>query len=285
MAIHISPFGNGPLYLPNLAPAAGYTLYVYLAGTTTKATVYADIAGTPQANPIVLDASGWPENAIYLDDVNNYRFVYAHPLDQDPPLTQITPAIDNVAIVAPPVQTIASEWINGTTPTFISGTQFSVAGNQSGIYHAGRRIRATISGEFSYGTITAVSVGANTTVTVRNDTSPMTSGLSAVSYGFLSAQNSAWPGGRSNGIDTILAGQLVMDLSKEFSLLPAGSIIAYAGISYPPAGFYLTDGGFYSRSTHPKLAAALDYTGNPSLIQVPTIANLQANIRYIIRSH
>lgn len=285
MAIRFSPFGNSALYLPNMEAAEGYKLYIYQAGTSTKVQVYADVIGTTQPNPVVLDASGWPSNAIYLSDERNYRFVYAHPLDQDPPVTQITPPIDNVALVAPPVQIVASEWVPGTVPTYISATQFSVTGNQTSIYHAGRRVKAEHSGGITYGSILSSTFSANTTVTIINDGPVLSSGMTAVSYGFLSAFNSSWPGGYSSGINTVINGTLQLDLTKEFSPLPAGTIIAYAGAIFPPPGWYLTDGALYSEATHPKLGDALSYTRlSNGLIKVPTIANLQANIRYIIRN-
>ncbi|HEY8780139.1 MAG TPA: hypothetical protein VIM16_00855 [Mucilaginibacter sp.] len=54
------------------APANGYYLYTYDAGTTNPRTTWSDSAlTTPNANPIILDANG--EANVYLD-TGSYRF-------------------------------------------------------------------------------------------------------------------------------------------------------------------------------------------------------------------
>lgn len=286
MAIRFSPFGNSPLYLPNLAPASGYKLYIYQAGSATKTAVYADVGGTPQSNPVILDANGWPTNTIYLSDVTNYRFVYAHPLDSDPPTTQITPPIDHVALVVPSAQATVNEWVAGPTPTFLSATQFSVPGVVTGTFHPGRRVQAIHSGGGTiYGTISASSFASVTTVTIIPDSGVLDSSLVSVNYGFMAAQDSAWPGGKNNGLTTQFLGPVVVDLNEHFGAIPAGTVLAYAGqVTIPPPGYLLTNGGSYSDVTFPNLGAALPFSHtSANQFNVPTIANLQTNVRYIIR--
>ena len=80
----------------------------------------------------------------------------------------------------------APEWLNyALTPTYISGTQFSVAGNQTGIYTVGRRVRAFVTAGTIYGTISSSSFASVTTVGVTWDSGALDSGVSEVDVGIL----------------------------------------------------------------------------------------------------
>lgn len=72
----------------NGAPASGFLLYTYAAGTTTKLATYVDSTGTvPNVNPIVMDALG--ECDIWLPVNTAYKFVFSPPTDTDPPTNAI----------------------------------------------------------------------------------------------------------------------------------------------------------------------------------------------------
>lgn len=88
-----------------------------------------------------------------------------------------------------------NQWVNfAGTPTFITATSFSVAGDQTAIFQVGRRVRTTNSGSvLVYGTILTSVFGAVTTVTVINDSGVIDSGLSAVSYGLITANQTSLP--------------------------------------------------------------------------------------------
>jgi len=287
--IRFSPYGNSPLFLPNGSAAGGYHLYVYEAGTTTKVTIYNTQSGISQhTNPIVLQADGYPPSGIYLDANRNYRFVYASPLDFDPPTSPLTTPVDNVAVAVDDAHILASEWTDGPTPTYISSTQFSLAGDQTANFHVARRIKAKVSGgAFNYGTITASAFTSVTTITITPDSSGLNSGLSAVWYSFLSGANSAWPGGWNAGLTTVFTGPVHLSWLDSFNIIPAGLVVAFAGISYPPPAWFLTNGAAYSRTGYPNLYNSILTTfgiGNGSTtFNVPTIADLQANVRYVIR--
>ena len=78
------------------------------------------------------------------------------------------------------------EWINyGLTPTYVSGTQFTLAGNQTSIFTVGRRVKAFVTAGTVYGTITASAFTSLTTVTVKLDSGNLDSGLSEVDVGIL----------------------------------------------------------------------------------------------------
>lgn len=85
----------------------------------------------------------------------------------------------------------APEWINrGDTPTYVSGTQFTVPTNRTAVYAVGRRVRAAVTAGTVYGTITASAYASVTTVTLSMDgSSALDSGLSEVDVGVLNPAN------------------------------------------------------------------------------------------------
>lgn len=172
-------------------PLSGYKLFVYTAGTTTKETTYQDAAGTtPNSNPIVLNSLGQCTAGLYTT-TGLKKLVMAPPTDTDPPSSPLW-TFDNIR--APnDISTTLDQWELGTTPTYINATQFSVAGDQRTTYQEGRRIQAAVTAGTVYGTITAAAFGAVTTVTLSMDSGALDAGLSAVSYGRLSADNDSVP--------------------------------------------------------------------------------------------
>ncbi len=88
------------------------------------------------------------------------------------------------------------EWLNyGQTPTYVSATQFTLAGNQASIYTVGRRVRATVSAGTIYGTITASAYTSLTTVTVAWDSGSLDSGVSEVDVGIMDPTHTTLPSG------------------------------------------------------------------------------------------
>lgn len=85
------------------------------------------------------------------------------------------------------------QWINLHTPTYISGTQFSVVGDKTEYYTVGRRVKATGTTPFTiYGTITASAFTSLTTVTVNWDGSDsLDNTLNKVEVGILTTQANA----------------------------------------------------------------------------------------------
>lgn len=78
------------------------------------------------------------------------------------------------------------EWVAyGDTPTYVSGTSFTVPGNLASRYSVGRRVRTTNTGGTLYGTITASAYTSLTTVTVSMDSGALDSGLSKVDVGIV----------------------------------------------------------------------------------------------------
>lgn len=196
----LSPVGNDANFTVSGVPASGYKLFTYLAGTTTKQTTYQDNAAvTPNANPIILSSQGYPASGgsiveIWLTQGVNYKFVLAPSTDTDPPSSPVWTRDNITAINDPTSITSTNEWVQGTTPTFISTTSFSVVGDQRTTYQVGRRVKTVNSGGTIYSRISASSFASSiTTVTVINDSGVLDSGLSSVSYGVLSVTNPSVP--------------------------------------------------------------------------------------------
>jgi hypothetical protein len=197
MGVKLSPLFNndGSQIDSNGDPRSGAKLFVYTAGTSTKATAYQENTGTtPHTNPIVLNANGLPPAPIWLTESSNYKFVLAPSTDTDPPASAIL-TIDNVPgvnDVSAPGAT--SEWTaSGMTPTYISATSFSTTGDQTTVLHVGRRLKLTVTAGTVYATIIRSVFSSVTTVTVLTDSGSLDSGLSAFSYGIASADNTSLP--------------------------------------------------------------------------------------------
>src|SRR3990167_2527574 len=131
MAVKLSPLFNDPQVDANGSPLSGYKLFTYVAASSTKQTTYTTSAGaTPQANPIILNSSGYPDSPIWLTNGLVYKFVLAPPTDTDPPAASIR-SVDNVSGVNDTTVAI-DQWIDpGLTPTYVSGTSFTLAGDQT----------------------------------------------------------------------------------------------------------------------------------------------------------
>lgn len=192
----LAPRVNQTFFIPGSnTPANGAQLFCYAAGTTTKTTVYKDNAAlTSWTNPIVLDSGGNlpSQGELWQLTGTSMKYVFAPANDIDPP-TSAYATFDNIAGINDVTSTGVSEWIAGPTPTFISTTSFSLVGDQTATFQKGRRVKTTNSGGTVYSRITASAFTTLTTVTVVNDSSVLDTGLSAVSYGILSATNPSVP--------------------------------------------------------------------------------------------
>lgn len=177
-------------------PGNGVQVFFYVAGSvSTKQTVYKDpAANVAWSNAIVLDSGGnLPLGGeVWFPSGQTFKVVWAPSNDSDPPVSPYR-TMDNLSGIND-VTTTATEWIAGPTPTFISGTSFSVAGDQTINFNVGRRVKATVTAGTVYGRIfTSVFGGALTTVTLVMDSTNLDAGLSAVFYAVLSATNPSEP--------------------------------------------------------------------------------------------
>lgn len=189
-ACYFSPIGNDQTVDSNGNPLVGGYWSVFLAGTSTPVTTYTDNVGlVPQPTDITLDASGRAANPIWLSGGIPVKFrLYSA-------AGVVLLTVDNVSGVNDPAGVTAQDqWVlYGAAPTYISATSFSVAGDQTGIFQIGRRLKSTNTGGVRYSSITNSVYGAVTTVTVTNDSGTLDSGMSAVSYGLISATSTSVP--------------------------------------------------------------------------------------------
>lgn len=94
MTTTLSPAPFQKFFDNNGAPLAKGLLFVYTAGTTTKATTWQDSAGSiANTNPILLDYRG--ECNLWISPNVGYKYVLAPASDTDPPTNAIK-TIDNI---------------------------------------------------------------------------------------------------------------------------------------------------------------------------------------------
>lgn len=112
MAKAIRYFNKGTTMFDGSAIAAGYKLFQYVAGSTTKASTYTDAAkGTPNSNPMTLNASGRLDQDIYIDQ--SMKFVLATSAAGDPPTGSVW-TVDN-ALSLEQLWTTVTKTTNYTT--------------------------------------------------------------------------------------------------------------------------------------------------------------------------
>lgn len=176
----------------NGAPLDGGKLFAYVAGSTTKQDTFNSSAGSvANTNPLVLDSGGRLQAEVWGTVGVTYKLVLTTSADTDPPVSAIWDE-DDIEVLNDTTVTI-DQWVSGPAPTFVGTTSFTLVGDQTTVFHVGRRVRTTNSGGTIYGRITASAFTSLTTITVVNDSGVLDSGLSAVSYGLTSAANTSIP--------------------------------------------------------------------------------------------
>lgn len=94
MADLLSPVPKLQFFDSNGKPAAGYKLFTYSAGTSTKLATYTDSSGnTSNPNPIILDFRG--EANVWIPPNVAYKYVFCPPNDTDPPSNPVW-SVDNI---------------------------------------------------------------------------------------------------------------------------------------------------------------------------------------------
>ena len=190
MTVYLSPVFNDEQLDNNGLPLLGGKLYWYQAGTSTPVTVYQDAAGsTPHTTPITLNSRGEPPAPIWLTSGQTYKCIL-----QDSLSNQIR-LIDNISGVNDVATPTISEWVVfGTSPSYVSSTTFSVAGDQTAIFTATRRVRVTISGSLYYGSVVSSTYSTgSTSVVCTMDSTPISAGITAVAYAFMNPAYSSFP--------------------------------------------------------------------------------------------
>src|SRR5574340_759737 len=160
-------------------------IYTYVPNSTTPKATYTDsTGGSTNSNPVILDTAGraniWINGCV--------KFV----VQTSAGVTLYT--VDNVCQYSTAVQTMSQWQDTGLTPTYISGTSFSVAGDQTTTFETGARIKTSNTGGTIFSTVVSSSYGAGiTTVTVVNDSGTLDSGLLTINSSILTVSNPALP--------------------------------------------------------------------------------------------
>ena len=202
---------------------SGGKLFVYLAGTTTKATSYAETDGvSPNSNPIVLNSRGEVPNGLYVQGGATYKLVLAPSTDTDPPTSPIWTRDNLAAYNDISVTSSVSEWITSTfVVSFSNGTTFTVPGDVTDTYQTNRRVRATIGSGNIYGRIDSSTFALGvTTVVVTWDSGALDATLTAVDYALLAGANQSVP----VPVNQIIRTSLVVGSSGNQSTVTGGLV-------------------------------------------------------------
>lgn len=199
------PWGPRPQFIDqNGAPMSAGTVSFFAAGSTTPQNTYTDSTGTvANTNPITLNTRGETTTEVWLTGGQTYKTV----LKDSSGVTVWT--VDNIAGINDiSVASTQSEWVSGPTPTYVSGTSFTLAGDQTPTFTINRRMKFTVSAGTVYGRILTSTFGALTTLTLQMDgAQALDSGLSSASYAMLAANALSVPtrSATAAGTDTYTA--------------------------------------------------------------------------------
>jgi hypothetical protein len=279
--VKLSPILNDQVCDETGAPAVGWKIYSYIAGSSTPQKTYTSAAGdVEQPNPIVLDALGFSAlGPIWLASGVLYKLVLTDQNDV------VKKTFDNIAGTNDSVAT-TSQWIaSGVPPTYISGTSFSVPGDQTSEFHIGRREQFSTGAGTLYGTIiNSVYNGTTlTTVTVLMDSGALDNGLTAVNHSILRADNIGVP---ANVIDSIplitgLSGtanagtpttKFDVTASRVSTIGPNGKVRTYTGVGTKTVDITIQglggrdQAGAFAAFAEPNLFYVPDGTGGLSVV-------------------
>jgi hypothetical protein len=171
-------------FIENGVPLDGGTIEFYASNSSTPKTAYGDANESTSFTSIGLDPNG---SAIVYFGSGNYKLIVKRA--DGTVFDTIDPVIGAVTSVT------QEQWVaSGDTPTYVSATSFTVPGDKTADYHTNRAFKATVTAGTVYGHYTGSSYSdPNTTVTVKNDSGTLDSGLSAVWHGLETANDSAVP--------------------------------------------------------------------------------------------
>jgi hypothetical protein len=202
-------------------PAAGGTLTIYNAGTTTQADTWFDRAGgTNKLNtkPILLDDQG--SCVVWLEAGKVYDWIAKDELGNTIDDTKGITGTGS-SVVTP------SQWIEfDGTPTYVNTRTFTVTGNQTSIFQAGRRVQINMSNTTVFATVISSSYSTLTTVALgfQNSTDIIDPSIGTVFYGFEPTVNPALAIGSGSIID--LTGYAGADVALDIGQMAVYDVVA-----------------------------------------------------------
>jgi hypothetical protein len=192
MATYFRMFDAGEQWLDASGdPYSGGKLYLDDAGTSTNRTSYKDNAGAvAHTNPIVLDSSGRIPSGNNAWVVAGDVKVILHDSADVLIFTQDDYVAQGDNSAAGDGEWVASDLV----PTRTANTIFTLPGDNTAIFHVGRRLKL-VDSTTVYATITVSAYTSLTTLTVVVDGgTALTASLASLSYSLLSADNTSDPG-------------------------------------------------------------------------------------------
>lgn len=128
-----------------------------------------------------------------------------------------------------------SQWYDPElTPTYVSGTSFTVVGDQRDIYVARRRLKIGITGATIYAEVSSATYGApNTTVVIGNNSAAIDNTIATVEHSLFLPATGETDGGKS-ALSPRMLGQSAIDY-----VASTGSANAYA-VTLPGLNAYFT---------------------------------------------
>jgi hypothetical protein len=228
MSVRIAPQARQQFYYGGV-PLSGGKIYAYAAGTTTAQNTYTDSSGgVANTNPIILDSQGFTPNGVYFTAGLTYKLVL-----KDSTGTTIWTE-DNLSGINDTTVSLDQWASSGLTPTYVSATSFTLAGDQTTAFAPGRRLKFTVTAGTVYGTIYTSAYSSLTTVTMVMDSSGnLDSGLSAVSYGLLSSDNPSIP---STAQQTLASATTTILASARGQSLHISGTTTITGFGNAPSG-------------------------------------------------
>ena len=190
MTTYLCPILQDSQFTDNGNFLASGLIWFYEAGSTTPLAAYTSQTGASAwTNPIVLDVRGETGGTIWLAAGQAYKIVLEGPPEYGQSHGVVISTFDNIQGVndpASPTGGTAQNWYTfAGSPVYVSGTQFTLSGDQTSTFQVNRRIRTQNSSGVVYGTITASTYTTLTTVTVANDSGALDTGLNSVDYGLI----------------------------------------------------------------------------------------------------
>lgn len=198
MSVNLAPgpFGvGGQFFDSNGNPLNGGFAYTYAAGTTMPQPTYTTSAGNiANSNPMQMTADGRLQQEMWFTAGLAYKIVVTDSVG----VVQFPYTMDNLRGINGVTISGASEWQDsGQTPVFVNTTSFTLTGDQTQIFDAGRRLRVQETAGTLYGFILSSSYSPGTTLTTVNvamdSGGVLDSGLSAAAYGILNSVNVSTP--------------------------------------------------------------------------------------------
>lgn len=248
MAVKLSPVLNSQIFDANGNPLIGGTIETYLAGSSIPFNTFVSSDGlTPQTNPIVLNALGQTANLIWLQSGAFYKFIVKDSLGN------VQNTLDNIQGVNELIVNLDQWILSDIVPTYINATIFTLTGDQTSVYQISRRLKLSVTAGTLYGTVLSAVYGASTTVTVKLDSGALDAGLSSLSYGILTPDNSSFPSIIEDTRQTIVATATTTPLwdavgkiqdwtgTPTITNLPNAPQAGSQRITYPAAGTIITD--------------------------------------------